>query len=92
MATVTKVVRGYDVEVTVGKCVKLDARSVSELLLPCEWEGAQFRFPGKQNMACNVKLTGRTFRHYMGALWVRCEVEFVGDGEPSTFAKGWVLT
>ena len=83
-------VHGYRVEVKVGSMVRLDERSWTESLLPCEWEAAEFRFPGKQNMACNVTVTGRTFQRRDGGMWVRCQVEFVNDGEPSTFAKGWL--
>jgi hypothetical protein len=98
MATVAKMIRDREVTVEVGTVIKLDARRISEALLPCEWEAADFRFPcwalrnnGITGVACKVVITGRTFQHFEGRIWVRCEVEFVNDGEPSTFAKGWVL-
>jgi hypothetical protein len=98
MATVAKMVWGYEVEVKVGTVVKLDARRISEALLPCEWEAADFRFPcwalrnnGITGVACKVEVTGRTLQRVDGRMGVRCTVEFVNDGEPSTFAKGWVI-
>lgn len=87
-----------EVTVTEGTVVKLDARRVSERLLPSDWEAAEFRFPcwalhsnKVKGVACNVTVTGRTFKAREGQLWIRCKVEFVGDEEPSTFASGWVL-
>lgn len=85
-----------EVKVAVGTVVKLDARRVSQRLMPSDWDQAQFRFPTwalgpNKGVACNVVVTGRTFQVREGARWVRCQVEFVGDGEPSTFAGGWVL-
>lgn len=42
-------------------------------------------------MAVNVKVTGRTVQRRKGGLWVRVQVTFVGDDEPSTTTSGWVL-
>lgn len=95
----TTMIENYgEVTVTEGTAVHLDTRRVAERLLPSDWEAAEFRFPcwalGSERVkgvACNVTVTGRTFKVVQGQRWVRCKVEFVGDGEPSTFVGGWVL-
>jgi hypothetical protein len=66
------------------------------------WPGCDFRYPNpipewrtKHAIACNVHVTGRTTRHgsdigqYDG-WWVRVQIEWVGDCEPSTFSYGWM--
>ena len=40
-----------------------------------------------QDVAVNVKVTGRP-RLIQGSWASRCKIEFVGDGEPSTFTGG----
>ena len=41
--------------------------------------------------AVNVKVTGKP--HFVSADWFksRVKIEFVGDGEPSTFCGGWIF-
>jgi len=55
--------------------------------------GCQFRLPSNTcpdcKFAVNVRITGKE-RWDKGSGWFRCEVEFVGDGEPSTFTRGWL--
>jgi hypothetical protein len=77
---------------------KLEGRSVSERLLPSDWDAAAFRYPAASlgpdgSVAVNVELTGRTLqrRPYSDDLWIKARVEFVGDGEPSRFASAWLL-
>jgi hypothetical protein len=54
--------------------------------------GCQFRIQMfDSNVAVNVKITGKTPTRRNGSLWYRVKVEFVGDGEPSTFSGGWFL-
>jgi len=43
------------------------------------------------SLAVNVVVTGRTWQRRQGDYYVRVEIEFVGDGEPSVFAGGWML-
>ena len=43
-----------------------------------------------KEVAVNVTITGRTRIRRQGGYWVRVKIEFVGDGEPSTFTGGWV--
>jgi hypothetical protein len=40
-------------------------------------------------VAIIVDITGRTIQYKPGRMLLRVRVEFVGDGEPSTFASGW---
>jgi hypothetical protein len=83
----------------VGSRVNVEARGPynTETLLPSEWERAEFYLPCHSGpiteVAVNVRVTGRTFqrRPFSDALHVKVELEFVGDGEPSTFAPGWWL-
>lgn len=65
-----------------------------------EWDRCDFRLPagGPMNfeLAVNVKVTGRKVHvETLGENWVsakvRVEVEFVRDGEESTFSGGWMV-
>lgn len=38
----------------------------------------------------NVTVTGRSIRRRQGGLMVRVRIEWVHDGEPSTFDRGWM--
>jgi len=64
-------------------------------LTASDWDKAQFYLPTNQpvvkEVATNVTVTGRTLQRRQGSLYVRCQIEFVGDGEPSTFSGGWML-
>ena len=58
--------------------------------------GCQFRLPSGQwpnyHLAVNVTVTGG--KHAIDGMHTRtrsrCKIEFVGDGEPSTFTAGWI--
>ena len=57
--------------------------------------GCQFRLPaGCDNtakLAVNIKVTGKP--RWNGISYTsRCKIEFVGDGEPSTFSGGIIYT
>ena len=43
-----------------------------------------------KEVAVNVIITGRTRIRRSGGYYVRVRIEFVGDGEPSTFTGGWI--
>lgn len=84
----------------VGSLIHLDGRKLNERLAPCEFpELAPFRFPsynlhavtGCVGPACRVEITGRTVQLRPGGCWVRVAVTFVGDGEPDTVVRGWML-
>jgi hypothetical protein len=64
-------------------------------LKPSTWDKAQFYLPTNsggpiKELAVNVTVTGRTLQRMQGDLFVRVKIEFVGDGEPSTFTGGWL--
>jgi hypothetical protein len=103
LATETKTINGEEVKAEVGSYVVLDGKNFGVKLLTGEdyvdsgFSGCQFRWPNpirewekSRAFACNVKVTGRTFQYRNGGRWVRVEVEWVGDCEPSTFAKGYM--
>ena len=51
----------------------------------------RLRSPGTGlRLAVAVTVTGRAPARWGGGYWVRCRVEFCGDGEPSTVAGGWI--
>lgn len=70
----------------------------SAKLEECEWDGAQFYVTTeitRVTLAIRLRITGRTYQWPLGAgspQCVRVEIEFVGDGEPSTYTKGWLRT
>lgn len=41
--------------------------------------------------AVRVRATGRTLRRWNDAYWLRAQIEFCGDGQPSHFSAGWIL-
>jgi len=56
--------------------------------------GCEFRLPAGLDrvyrLAVNVKVTGGDHIVNFGRYRSRCRIEFVGDGEPSTFTGGWI--
>lgn len=62
-----------------------------------DWRRADFRLQGYRSgikLAVTIAVTGRTFQSPWGtegARAVRVRIEFVGDGEPSTFSGGWMI-
>lgn len=60
-----------------------------------EFPGCQFRLPTQNchpyELAINITVTGRDFWvPTYGQYRCRCKIEFVGDGEESTFSGGWL--
>jgi hypothetical protein len=96
-AKITGLVCPADVSAKVGSAVYLDHRTaLCRRLRACDWwDKADFAWdvfcdgPIKE-LAANVYVTGRTVQWKSGCQVVRVRVEFVGDGEPSTFANGWM--
>ena len=87
---------GREVEVKLDSYVVPENWRFGNRLIPSDWDKAQFRLPTNSggpitSLAVNVAVTGRTLQRRQGSLYVRCQIEFVGDGEPSTFAGGWML-
>lgn len=85
---------GREVEPTVGSYVVPELWRFGGRLQPSDWEPAKFYLPTNQTVikaiAVNVTVTGRTLQRRQGDYYVRCQIEFVGDGEPSTFSGGWM--
>jgi len=59
------------------------------------WDKADFFVTGRHNTtaAVNITVTGRTFQRpwgFNGPKAVRVRIEFVGDGEPSSFSGAWM--
>lgn len=55
--------------------------------------GCQYRLPadnGNYSLAVNIKITGRQVQYHFTKDRIRCKIEFVGDGEESTFTGGWL--
>lgn len=76
----------------VDKLVYVEGWKFGVRLLQCEWDQAQFRIESQTGIkpAINITITGRTPQRYQGIDVVKCKIEFVGDGEPSTFSSGWI--
>ena len=90
---------GRQVRADVGSYVEPDGwRNWGALLLPGDlepigdgWRGCDFRLPSQGgNLACNVEVTGRTFRRRGGELQARVRIEWVQDGAPSEYSGGWM--
>lgn len=95
----TATIQGYEVKAKAGDTIIIDGWYDRTELNESDWEEAQFRIPTNsgldggpiKSLAANVKITGRTFQTKFGEWnWVRIQIEFVGDGEPSTFVSGWL--
>jgi hypothetical protein len=80
----------------IGDYVKPDGWKNGELLeedcgyKDSSFPGCQFRLPNSHEgykLAVNITVTGRK-PNKDG--YHRCKIEFVGDGEPSTFCGGWI--
>jgi len=59
--------------------------------------GCEYRLPSKCAMdykiAVNIKVTGhKSHKIYDAWYKTRVQIEFVGDGEPSTFTGGWLYS
>lgn len=63
-----------------------------------DFPGCEYRLPAGFGirLAVNIVITGRT-SHFYGGLGTsiyrtRVKIEFVGDGEPSTYTGAWLYT
>lgn len=80
-----------------GDYVEPDGWAIGARLLPGEAEvdwmylGCLFRLPSRHgDLAVNVTVTGRKVHYVDGYRRMRCLIEFAGDGEPSTYTRGWI--
>jgi hypothetical protein len=84
----------------VGDYIKPDGWKIGEKLLTDDgykdssFPGCQFRLPAHDyRLAVNIKVTGKAYwtRTYSGPSFKsRVRIEFVGDGEPSSFCGGYI--
>lgn len=86
---------GRELEVAVGSHVKPDGWQIGGSLQASDWSEADFYLPTNSGgpikaLAVNVTITGYTLKRMMDSQYVRVKIEFVGDGEPSTFSGGWL--
>lgn len=44
------------------------------------------------SVAIEIEITGRVEQYRDGCGYIKARIVFVGDGEPDTYAKGWVRT
>ena len=76
----------------------VDSWNGTTKLEDCEWERADFRVEAPTShvlLAVRVTVTGRTWQRPHGYGFASCDcvrvrVEFVGDGEDSRYASGWM--
>lgn len=84
-----------DCQPRIGRYVRPDGWSYGNCLEPSDWEEAQYRLPTNSggpvtSLAVNVMVTGRTVQRDNASPAVRVRIEFVGDGELSSFVSGWM--
>lgn len=90
----SKVIDGYLVSAKDGCLLKPEKWEFGRLLMPSDWQDASHylqRGWGEHEgvIAVNVYITGRKIRYNSTyGFHVSILLEFVGDGEPSTFTSG----
>jgi hypothetical protein len=99
MKSTSKVIYGNEVAAAVGTHVWVAEKPIGENLMPgsdfsdSSFPGCDFYFPVGgpiKQVACNIHVTGKTLQWKHGVLCVKVKIEWVGDGEPSTFCPGWM--
>lgn len=75
--------------------VRPDGWAWAGRLVRSDWDRADFYLTTNsggpiKELAVRITITGRTIQRREGDYWVRVRIEFVGDGEPSSFTKGWM--
>lgn len=83
-----------------GLYILPDGWTIGEILAESDgyrdssFPGCDYRLPRSDyQLATNVKITGQK-SHLISCDWfrTRVKIEFVGDGEPSTFVGGWLYS
>lgn len=91
-ATVT--LYGNTRTIQVGSVLWPDNWTMGTPLKSSDFPGAAYRIDSVRypdiSMCVNVTITGRTIQRKAGDNWLRCKIEFVHDGEPSTEHTGWL--
>lgn len=98
MNTIRSIEVGKVSKIIENRVITLSVGDRIEALLSSEWDQAGFRFPNPIHewreihaIALNIEITGRTFQWRNGRHMVKLRLEWVGDGEPSTYSEGWLL-
>jgi len=98
-----RVIEGYQVIANLGNYINWGKKRLGEYLNPSDWELADFRLStgmkwGITSLAANIRISGRKIIYRSGYCpvhqsirWVKVQIEFVGDGEPSTYSYGEML-
>ena len=72
--------------------------TLADTYMDMSFPGCEYRIPAGLpelgwELAINLKISGRkSFHLEFGRYKTRVAIEFVGDGEPSTFSHGWIYT
>lgn len=67
------------------------AKRVDEPRVDAGYAGCDWRIGLRHHeLAINLRITGRVAQSWHGSNWIRCEIEWVGDYEPSTFTRAWL--
>ena len=84
----------------IGIYTKPDGWEIGGLLTKADdykdssFPGCQYRLESGRytdlKLAVNIKVTGRKIHLENDLFKLRVQVEFVGDGEPSSFCGGWI--
>lgn len=86
-------------EIKIGNYIKKDGQAIGDRIFDCDdWDEADFRYPNpitewreSHAIACKIKITGRKERFFQGAAWMRIEITWIGDCEPDTITRGFVM-
>lgn len=79
----------------VGSYIEPEGWFLGNCVESSEWDKAEFFLSTysttPKRLAVNLVVTGCDFQYrpHSDARWVKVQIEFVGDGEPSTFISGW---
>lgn len=89
----SKIINGWKVEAKVGYYVHPDGWRFGECLASSDWDDANYYLPtgydfGIKQIATNIYISGGKMIHKDGAIYIRVQVEFVGDGDPNTYVYG----
>ncbi len=86
-----------DASTITGAVVRMDdgrlfvAKRVDEARVDAGFAGCAFRLGLRHHeIAINLRITGRVEKTWNRSGWIRCEIEYVGDCEPSEFTRAWL--
>lgn len=88
-----KIINGWRVEAKAGYYVQPDGWKFGECLRVSTWEAASYYLPtgydfGVKQIATNIYISGGKLIHKNASIYVRVQIEFVGDGEQNVYTYG----